>query len=107
MIADAERQLLRDRARRRQRAVMRLDQRAGRGKERAAVGCEPYRARRAFDEALAQGGLQPLQFHADRSLGGAEHLGSTGKALEFGHQQEGLHGRDIQRGHGIITDTYH
>ena len=99
MIADAERQLLDDAPALGDKcAVMRLDQRAGGDEERGAVGGQPYRARRAFDQPLAQGALQPLQLHADRGLGVAERFGGAGEAFQFGDQQEGLHGRDIQRG---------
>ena len=86
---------------------MRLDQRAGVRQERRAVGGQPHRARRALDQAFAEHGLQPLQFQADGGLRGAERFGGAGKALQFGDQQEGLHGIDIQRGHVIITNGYH
>jgi len=31
---------------------------------------------------------------------------SAARALKFGHQQEGLNGWDIQRGHFVITYRY-
>ena len=107
VIADPERQLLARRRLARQRAVMRLDQRAGMGQERRAVGGQPHRARRALDQPFADHALQPLQLHADGGLRGAERLGGAGKALQFGDQQEGLHGIDIQRAHVIINNGYH
>jgi len=86
---------------------MRLDQRACMMQERRAVGGQSDRARRTFDQPFSQHRLQPLQLHADGGLGGAERFGGAGEALQFGDQQEGLHGIDIQRAHVIITNGYH
>ena len=86
---------------------MRLDQQAAIGQERCAVGSQRDRPRRALDQPLADHALQPLQFHADGGLRGAERLGGAGKALQFGDQQERLNGIDIQRAHLIINNSYH
>ena len=86
---------------------MRFDQRAGVGQERRAVGGQSDRARRAFDQPLADHSLQSLQFEADRGLGGAERFGRAGETLQFGDQQEGLHGIDVESAHGIINIRYH
>ena len=75
--------------------------------ERHAVGGQPHRPRRAFDQPLAGHGFQPLQLHADGGLRRAKGLGGAGKALQFGDQQEGLHGIDIQGAHVIINNRYH
>ena len=75
--------------------------------ERRAIGGQSHCARRALDQPFSQHRFQPLQFHADGRLGGAERLGGAGEALQFGDQQEGLHGIDIQRAHVIITNGYH
>ena len=107
VIGDPERQLLARRRLARQRAVMRLDQRAGMGQERSTGGGQRDRPRRALDQPLADHALQPLQLHADGGLGGAERLGGAGKALQFGDQQERLNGIDIQRAHLIINNSYH
>ena len=78
---------------------MGLDQRAGGAEEGGAVGGKPHRARRAFDQSLAKQRFQPLQLHADRGLRFAERFGGAGEALQFGDQQEGVHGRDIEGGY--------
>ena len=98
MIADAERQLLpRRRARPTSaRSCASINARAL-SRNARTVGGQPDRARRAFDQPLADHGFQPLQLHADRSLRGAERLGGAGEALQFGHQQEGLHRGDVER----------
>ena len=75
--------------------------------ERGAVGGQSDRARRAFDQPPADHGLQPLQFQTDRCLGGAEGFGRAGKTLQFGDQQEGLHGIDVEGAHVIINNRYH
>jgi hypothetical protein len=86
---------------------MGLDQRAGVGQERSTGGGQRDRPRRALDQPLADHALQPLQLHADGRLRGAERLGGAGKTLQFGDQQERLHGIDIQRAHVIINICYH
>ena len=106
VIADAERQLLPERRLARQRAVMRLHQRACMLGERRAVGGQFHRTRRALHEPLADHRLESLQLHAHGRLGGAERLGGAGEAVEVGYQQKRLHRRDIERVHFIITYRY-
>ncbi len=98
VVGDAERERLRGRCFSRQRAVMRLHQRASTIEERCAVSGEPHRAGRALDQAFSQQRLQPLQFQADSRLRRAKRFGSTRKALEVGDQQEGLDGGDVEGG---------
>jgi hypothetical protein len=57
---------------------MRLDQRACMMQERRAIGGQSHCARRALDQPFSQHRFQPLQFHADGRLGGAERLGGAG-----------------------------
>ena len=102
VIGDPERQLLARGRLARQRAVMGFHQRAGVEQERRALGGQRDRPRRALDQPLAEHALQPLQLHADGRLRRAQRLGGAGKALQFGDQQERLHGIDIQRAHAII-----
>ncbi|CEG07681.1 hypothetical protein BN961_01081 [Afipia felis] len=107
MIAETKRELFAHGLRAVQRAVVRIDQGFRVFLEGHAFGGQPDGARRAFHEALVQRRLQPLQFHGDRGLRGAQHLGGTGEVLQFRHQQKGLNGFDVERAHGIINICYH
>ena len=74
-------------------------------KYRAVCG-ETDCAGRAFDQPFSERRFEPLEFHADASLCRAEHFGGAGEALQLGYQQEGLNGRNIQRGHFVIMNRY-
>ena len=65
-------------------------------KKRHAISGQPDRTGRALDKPLADDAFQPLQLQADGGLGGSERLGRTGKALQLGHQQEGLNRRNVE-----------
>ena len=107
VIADAERQLLPRRLFPRERAVMRFHQDPRMMQKRRAVGGQADRARRALDQPLGENAFQPLQLQADRGLRRPQRLGGAREAMQFGDQQEGLHGVDIERAHGVITIGYH
>ena len=86
---------------------MGIHQGAGVVEKRRAVRSQSDRARRAFDQPLADRGLQSLQLHADSGLRSAERLRGPGETLQFGHQQERLHRGNVEGGHLFITNVYH
>ena len=78
---------------------MRLDQRAGAGEERGAVGGEPDRARRALDAGACQAALSSrCSFMLTAACVVPSASAARVKLCEVGDQQEGLHGRDIEGG---------
>lgn len=106
MVADAEGQLLADRSRSGQRAIMGGDQRASIVLKGRAIGGQANRAGRALDQPLSKRGLEALELHADGRLRRTKGFGGAGEALQFSHQQEGLNCRNIECVHFIIMYRY-
>jgi hypothetical protein len=62
--------------------------------------CQPFDGQadvpgRALQQASAQLVFEPAQLEADRGLGGPQHVGGAGEALQVGGQDEGLDRIDI------------
>ncbi|VWB13125.1 hypothetical protein BPS26883_00453 [Burkholderia pseudomultivorans] len=99
MLADAERQPVRAGRDRAERAIVRIEQRAGGRQEAFAVGRQFDDARRAREQRLAEMGFEPFQLEAHRRLRGAERVGGAREAGEIGDQHEGPHRIEIENFH--------
>ncbi|CAM2157255.1 hypothetical protein PT2222_30371 [Paraburkholderia tropica] len=114
MLAQAERQPPRVAAERAERALVRAQQIARGTQERVTVGREPHHARRAFEQLAAQMAFEPLELEAHGGLRGVERVGRAREAAQFGDQNEGAHGVEIERFHfkrkwmkyGVISVYY-
>jgi hypothetical protein len=90
-----------------QRALVGGDEVARAVEERRPLRRQPHRARRPFDQTVAQPILQPPQLHADGALRRAQSLSRAREALIVGHHHEGPDRLHIERGRAPHPNSPH
>lgn len=102
MRGNAEAEVTRRRSESRDRALVSRDEVPRALEEGGSLRRQPHRARRAFEQAMTDAILEPLQLHADRPLRSPQSLCGAREAVEIRHHHKSPDGIDIEREHSTI-----